>query len=457
MLASPESKRSAPDITNNDMGSENPGQKVELENPPPLLSGIQSMFGQYSFDKYQSVDDKNLERKLEGMNSGSKQNIGHPRISLPQSAASFYDKNLLQTDVSVLEMCESIDKLNQYLKIKKAHLKAGIPGKFLHAVIGQEVADVGSVVSTIMYAFFLNEAQTSSQLCTLPVINMKRADFSTHSELKWLFRSCRVEEEYLINLSYYDLFGSLKLVLLNGNKLPAKQEGLKEALVEIFNCDQVDSQYPRVKDVTMRQLSGILLDTANLTSANCTSKDKYMATLLIKGAGRFGCNGLYEILKYKMFDISDLKVRDILHRNFKKWTRVTGKPNTTGSRLTVSHIGMSSIGISVEQLLAHEDLAAQEVIQFRESEKLRLLMVVSGYYDNQKNFKREILVSTSTAELMKNFLHFFDTNGTHLPLKSLDQLELKDELRAFEIDNKLTSRRSIERLLEEFNRALRKQ
>ncbi|XP_029121581.1 uncharacterized protein [Elaeis guineensis] len=388
-------------------------------------------------------------------------------------------------------MCESIYKLNQYLKTKKAYLKAGIPGKFLHAVMGQEVADVGSVVSTIMYAFFLNEAQTSSRLCTLPVINMKRADFSTHPELKWLFSSCRVEEEYLvfideINLSYYDLFGSLKLVLLNGNKLPAKQEGLKEALVEIFNCNQVNSQYPRVKDVTMGQdcscctlvaekfadtspeilagqgfsrllLSGILLDTANLTSANCTSKDKYMVTLLIKGAGRFGCNRLYQILKYKMFDISDLKVRDILHRDFKKWTRVTGKPNTTGSRLTVSHIGMSSIGISVEQLLAHEDFAALEVIQFRESEKLRLLMVVSGYYDNQKNFKREILVSTSTAELMKNFLHFFDTNGTHLPLKSLEQLELKDELRAFEIDNKLTSRRSIERLLEEFNRALRKQ
>lgn len=32
------------------------------------------------------------------------------------------------------------------------------------------------------------------------------------------------------------------------------------------------------------------------------------------------------------------------------------------------------------------------------------------------------MVSTNTAELMRNFLHFFDTNDTHLPLKSVDQL-----------------------------------
>lgn len=135
-----ESKLSVPDFTYNNMGSENPGQKVEIENPPPLLLRIQSKFGQYSIDKDQSVDDKNLERKLERRDSGSKQYIGHSTIFLPQSAASFYDKNLLQTDVSVLEMCESIDKLNQYLKTKKAYLKAGIPGSFLHAVMGQEVA-----------------------------------------------------------------------------------------------------------------------------------------------------------------------------------------------------------------------------------------------------------------------------------------------------------------------------
>jgi hypothetical protein len=37
------------------------------------------------------------------------------------------------------------------------------------------------------------------------------------------------------------------------------------------------------------------MDTGNLTSPHCTTKDKYMATLLLNGAGRFGSNGLYQI------------------------------------------------------------------------------------------------------------------------------------------------------------------
>jgi len=43
------------------------------------------------------------------------------------------------------------------------------------------------------------------------------------------------------------------------------------------------------------QLAGILLDTANLRDPGCTSKDKYTASLLINGAGRYGCDGLYQL------------------------------------------------------------------------------------------------------------------------------------------------------------------
>ena len=42
-----------------------------------------------------------------------------------------------------------------------------------------------------------------------------------------------------------------------------------------------------------------------------------------------------------------------------------GKPDSTGSRLMVSHIGMSSIGISIGQLLAHDDTSVQEITQFQ--------------------------------------------------------------------------------------------
>ncbi|GMI91988.1 hypothetical protein HRI_002868100 [Hibiscus trionum] len=401
-----------------------------------------------------------------------------PNIPLPQSAASFYNGH--SPRMEIVESCENINRLNLFLKSKRDEVDAGVPGRFLHAVIGQDVSDVGSVASAIMYAYYLNETLGNDQFCTVPVINTKRAELNSHAELKWLLDSCEIDQSSLIfideiDLSYYDLFGSLKLVLLNGSKLPSKQEALKESVIEIFNCKKGESVYPSVEKVTVGQecssctliaemfamtspeilaaqgfsrllLAGILLDTGNLSSSDSTTKDKYMATLLLNGAGRFGCNGLYQILRYKLYDVSDLRVAEILGKDFKKWTRVV-KLENGGSRM-VSHVGMSSIGISVEQLLAHGDASTREIKLFRKMEKLGLLMIVSGYYDEEKNFKREILVSTESVEVMKKLL-LFNSNASQLPLKALHQPGLGEEMSAFEID-KVTPRKTIERFLEEF-------
>ncbi|KAK9022443.1 hypothetical protein V6N11_002705 [Hibiscus sabdariffa] len=401
-----------------------------------------------------------------------------PNIPLPQSAASFYNGH--SPRMEIVESCENINRLNLFLKSKRDEVDAGVPGRFLHAVIGQDGSDVGSVASAIMYAYYLNETLGNDQFCTVPVINTKRAELNSHAELKWLLDSCEIDRSSLIfideiDLPYYDLFGSLKLVLLNGSKLPSKQEALKESVIEIFNCKKGESVYPSVEKVTVGQecssctliaeafamtspeilaaqgfsrllLAGILLDTGNLSS-DSTTKDKYMATLLLNGAGRFGCNGLYQILRYKLYDVSDLRVAEILGRDFKKWTRVD-KLENGGSRM-VSHVGMSSIGISVQQLLARGDASTREIKHFQQMEKLRLLMIVSGYYDEQKNFKREILVSTDSVEVMKKLL-LFNSNTSRLPLKALHQPGLGEEMRAFEID-KVTSRKTIEWFLEEFS------
>ncbi|XP_021596731.1 uncharacterized protein LOC110603340 isoform X4 [Manihot esculenta] len=325
-----------------------------------------------------------------------KQNLSS--IPLPQSAASFYSG--FSPLVEVVESCESINRLNLYLKCRRDDVSSGVPGRFLHAVIGQDVSDLGSIAATIMYAFYLNETLESDQLCTVPVINMKREDLSSHAEMKWLLDSCQIDE--------------LSLIFVD-------------------------------------ELAGILLDTGNLTGPHCTTKDKYMATLLVNGAGRFGSNGLYQLLRYKMYDTSDLTVVDILRKDFKKWTRV-GKPDNVGSRSVMSYIGISSIGISIEQLLAREASSTGEIKYFQQLEKLRLLMIVSGYYDSQKNFKREILVTAESVELTKNLLTFLNSNASRLPLKVLHNPGLKEEMKLFEIEN-ITSRKTIERLLEEFGGA----
>ncbi|PWA66946.1 hypothetical protein CTI12_AA320650 [Artemisia annua] len=302
-----------------------------------------------------------------------------------------------------------------------------------------------------MYSYYLNETDTSSQFCTVPVINNKRTDLNTHAELKWLLNTCNIDQSSLlfvdeVDLSYYDLFGSLKIVLMNADKFPEKLEALKESVVETFNCqkggfaypsdDTVDKQdssccaliaekfaltAPKLlvgKGVSRLLLAGILLDTANLTSPQCTSVDRYMSTLLLDGAGRFGCNGLYQILRSKMQDVYQLSVAQILKKDFRKWTR-TGKAKSRGSRLVVSNVGMSAIEISIPQLLSNYDTSIQEIVLLQQLEKLRLLIIVSGY-DHRNNIK-EMLISAESEDLLKDLLLFLDMHAPHLKRHAMYQ------------------------------------
>ena len=59
-------------------------------------------------------------------------------VLLPLSAASYY--NGMSPEMEIVESSESINKLNAYLKARKDDVNAGVPGKFLHAVMGSDGA-----------------------------------------------------------------------------------------------------------------------------------------------------------------------------------------------------------------------------------------------------------------------------------------------------------------------------
>jgi exopolyphosphatase len=61
-----------------------------------------------------------------------------------------------------------------------------------------------------MYAFYLNETLESDEFCTVPIINMKRTDLSSHAELKWLLDSCHIDVPSLLFVD--EVFFGTKLV-----------------------------------------------------------------------------------------------------------------------------------------------------------------------------------------------------------------------------------------------------
>ncbi|RWW29415.1 hypothetical protein GW17_00006048, partial [Ensete ventricosum] len=95
---------------------------------------------QSNFDKDQLAKSSDVEKELMRASSDAERNSRPSAASSAQSAAAFFENISLRNDSSILQACESIDRLNQYLKARKADVKAGVPGQFLHAVIGQAVA-----------------------------------------------------------------------------------------------------------------------------------------------------------------------------------------------------------------------------------------------------------------------------------------------------------------------------
>uniref|UniRef100_A0A7N0TG72 Uncharacterized protein n=1 Tax=Kalanchoe fedtschenkoi TaxID=63787 RepID=A0A7N0TG72_KALFE len=173
------------------------------------------------------------------------------------------------------QTCKSIVKLNSSLKAIKGKVSAGVPGCFLHAVMRQDqISDVGSVVSSTMYAFYLSETTDDEEVCLVPIINIKRADLNARIDVKLLLDSCQIDHTSLIfldeiDLSYYDLFGSLKESSLNGNSAlddnhtPEKQE-------DVPFCAFVAEKFMKTSPETLTDicfsrflLAGILFDTAN--------------------------------------------------------------------------------------------------------------------------------------------------------------------------------------------------
>lgn len=70
-----------------------------------------------------------------------------PNISFPISAAVYY--NGLSPEMEIVESCESMSKLNAYLRARKDDVIAGVPGRYLHAVMGE--ANAGSPIFLFFY------------------------------------------------------------------------------------------------------------------------------------------------------------------------------------------------------------------------------------------------------------------------------------------------------------------
>lgn len=327
-------------------------------------------------------------------------------------------------------MSKAGSELNRWLEglITLAH-----QGSITRVVLGNEAADLDSMVSAVAYARLLAEMAGPGERPTIPVINIPREDFVLRTEAVWLFHEARLDAAKLVFLDDIDLDrlhagGRLGLVLVDHNRLPAAREAWGPVVEEILDHHQDEGQHAQAKRTVapvgstatlvaerfLQQAPGllekplatlllgtILLDTVNLDPAakRVTPRDEQAAgrLLAVTGADR---KALFDRLQSEKFNVSALSTRDILRKDYKEFT------------MGAVRCGISSALLSLGDWARKDPELEASFREYARSRRLDLLLAMCAY--TQPEFRRELAVYCPDDALRGGVATFLNGSGLGL-------------------------------------------
>jgi exopolyphosphatase len=225
----------------------------------------------------------------------------------------------------------------------------------VHIVLGNESADMDSIISSIVRAYQLFLVGENDALY-LPYINIPREELSLRKDVQYLFEGLGISAENLsfiddpISLALLNQANLLKLHLVDHNELNPDQSYLVNTVVDIID-HHADAKinYPALKQKTIKVigsctclvanemlkvlpiekmpkalagliLAPILIDTSNLKSKEkTTSEDIRINNILEERIGDKMPSNYYETLRLKKEDTSGLSHKLLLLKDFKKF------------------------------------------------------------------------------------------------------------------------------------------
>jgi exopolyphosphatase len=338
-------------------------------------------------------------------------------------------------------------------------------------VIGNEAADLDSMVSAILYGRLASARGASDAPPVVPVVNCPRGDFVLRTEAVYLFAALGLDLEALLFIDEIDLerlhrAGRLRLTLVDHNILSADQADHADAVAAIIDHHQDGGLYPQAKPRTIEPvgsaatlvaeamlrdrpalidagsatllLGTILLDTVNMDPAaeRVTAKDQAVAAQLgeISGAD---ADDLFARLWAEKFDVSGLGTGDLLRKDYKGWETPSGT------------YGMSSVPTSLEAWAAKDPGLVAGLDAFLRSRDLFCLVAMMAYSDADGDFRRELAVYAPDPELASGLTSMLETSD--LALSRVPPAALSDPGQAmfFSLGNTI-SRKRLQPLLHRF-------
>lgn len=230
-----------------------------------------------------------------------------------------------------------------------------------HVVLGNEAADLDSVVSALITAYYTahslakeekeNTAEDQRSY-VLPIVNCPRADLPLRTEVLFFLRANGVTPDILICRDEIDLFalhcgGRLKLTLVDHNVLAAADSALQPSVMRVIDHHKREKPLDRRdviepvgscatlvteivlglfdRDATVCNLllGTILLDTVNLSPSaqKATPKDWKAVGELEEVLGKMGAKRareeLYNPIVKARSDISSLTTDQLLRKDCK--------------------------------------------------------------------------------------------------------------------------------------------
>jgi exopolyphosphatase len=357
--------------------------------------------------------------------------------------------------------------LNEFLKNARVSLKSE---NKICIVSGNEAADLDSMASALIYAWYKTTSNSDSSISYVPLIPIPREDFKLRTEAVFLFGEAGVTEEEMLFADDIDLTvlknsKKLSLALVDHNKPAKSMADLSELIVGIVDHHQDEGLFPSIPERCVKPVGSaitlvaekllaltpppidkaiavliagtILLDTVNLDpqAGRVTPKDFQVVSALMPLTF---CeqSQLFETLQYEKFNVSKLSTSDLLRKDYKEYAAGNIR------------YGMSSVLLSIDSWKKKDSNLCESLAHYARQRKLNILLAMNAYTDPE--FKRELVVYCSDPAVFAKTSAFL--NALDLGLAAVDAPDgsRKDMYGWYAQANGSYSRKKLQPPLQEF-------
>jgi exopolyphosphatase len=321
--------------------------------------------------------------------------------------------------------------LHHFLRSERERLRAAITLPIddipeVHIVLGNESADLDSVISAIVRAYHLFLIKDNNSIY-LPFINIFREELELRKDVQYVLEGFGISADDLsfidgpISLDSIHILDKLKLHLVDHNELNPDQAHLSDAVVDIIDHHADAQQYPPLQQKIIDTvgscttlvanefiklqsiekmpkafagllLAPVLMDTDNLQSVEKTKPaDVQLKELLVTRAGNALPADFYDNMRAKKEDTSGLTTKLCLFKDFKKFR--------SGDVV----YGMSSLGSSKGFWIENQADLLHDFEELTTKRGLDFLVLLMPYYNEGRHPQRKIVVYSISPEILAAF------------------------------------------------------